>query len=65
MSEGTEDVAGAIKTKSEDRSAELEAQNTRLQLLIAELLLKNERLRSAYRADQIQTNFADEPHRTP
>ena len=58
-------MLGASKTNSEDRIIELEAENTRLQSLVAELLFKNQRLRSEYLADQMERDGSDRSPRTP
>ncbi len=53
------EVRGAVKSNSEDRLIELEAQNIRLQRLVAELLFKNQRLRSAHLAYQMVGDSSD------
>jgi hypothetical protein len=59
MSQGKPEVLGALKHNNEDRITELEAANTRLQGLVAELLFKNQRLRSASLADYLVGNSSD------
>lgn len=59
MAHETPEVRGAVKSNSEDRIIELEAQNIRLQGLVAELLFKNQRLRSAHLAYQMVGDSSD------
>ena len=48
MSLGKPEVLSSTKRCIEDRIWELEAENSRLQRLVAELLLKNQQLRDAH-----------------
>jgi hypothetical protein len=48
MSSGKPEVVCSTKNNIEGRVLELEFENLRLQLLVAELLLKNQQLRDAY-----------------
>jgi hypothetical protein len=48
MSLGKPEVLSSTKSCIEDRILELEVENSRLQRLVAELLLKNQQLRDAH-----------------
>jgi hypothetical protein len=52
MSSGKSELPGSTKKSMEDRLVELEVENSRLQRLVAELLLKNQRLREAQFSSQ-------------
>ena len=59
MSQGKPEAEGVRKTSSEDRIDELEAENIRLRRLVAELLFKNQRLRSAHLDDEMVSSSSD------
>jgi len=48
MSSREPEVPSSIRRGLEDRVAELEVENSRLQRLVAELLVNNQRLRNAH-----------------
>jgi hypothetical protein len=52
MSLGKPKVLGSIERCIEDRVMELEVENSRLRRLVAELLLKNQQLRTAHPPSQ-------------
>jgi hypothetical protein len=49
----------------EDRMMELEVENSRLQRLVAELLLKNQQLRNAYLPEQRDSGKFDQNRSQP
>ena len=59
MSQGTREALGTLTQHNEERITELEAVNTRLRGLVAELLFKNQQLRSASLADRLAGNSSD------
>jgi len=48
MSSGKPEVPGSTERNLENRVTELEVENSRLQRLVAELLLKNQKLRDGH-----------------
>lgn len=60
MSSGKPEVLSSTKRSMEDRIVELEAENSRLQRLVAELLLNNQQLRDAHLPNQSVSGGVDQ-----
>ncbi len=53
MSPAKLEMPGGLKDSTEDRIAQLDAENTRFRRLVAELLFENQQLRTAHLYDQV------------
>ena len=60
MSSGKPEVPSSTEGNMENRVMELEVENSRLQRLVAELLLKNQQLRDAHLPDQSDSGRFDQ-----
>jgi hypothetical protein len=60
MSSGKPEVVCSTKNNIEGRVLELEFENLRLQLLVAELLLKNQQLRDAHLLNKTDSSGFDQ-----
>jgi hypothetical protein len=58
MSSGEPEVPSSIRRGLEDRVMELEVENSRLQRLVAELLLNNQQLRNAHLPDRTIAEYS-------
>ena len=65
MSSGKSEVLSSTKRCMEDRIMKLEEENSRLQRLVAELLLKNQQLRDAHLPNQSDSGKFDRNRRQP
>jgi len=59
MSSGKHEVLSSTERNMKNRVMELEIENSRLQRLVAELLLKNQRLRDVQRSDSLLDGAVD------
>jgi hypothetical protein len=59
MSSGKPEVPSSTERDMKNRVMELEIENSRLQRLVAELLLKNQRLRDVQRSDSLLDGAVD------
>jgi len=65
MSSGKPEVLSSTKRCMEDRIMELEVEKSRLQRLVAELLLKNQQLRDAHLPNQSDSGKFDRDRSLP